>query len=397
MENSDAGPVSSPDTMRFYVGRAEEVYGPYPRPEIEQLHSEGRLIDTDFVWNEGAQTWTPLPEFLKGPEARVAETADVSTGIKPQDGPLYPCERHATKAATSHCAACNKLLCARCLLLKSGVFFCESCAASVRDRTSDHVQDRLQKSLGIFYDQPFYAVIVILLLAVFFMPAHGKAGVKRVEGIDTAEANRLWKQAQDALTVANAWTDNNQPERAGRWFRLALESAEKVADDPSISNLIREQAIMFQMRISLDIEDYDLLNRLLENIHAKLERIMRQGDLMFFEGCNAYLNEKNIAKAIERFETLVDPDERPGASIDLLIDVMSKPVRGSTENMQRLLAESFSEIEATYRLAVCYEMDGKIDKARDMYYRVYKSEASVADTRWRRLAAKKVESLGATE
>lgn len=392
MDNTDTTPTS-PDDPRFYVGRGSETFGPYLREEIEALCQSGTLTDTDFVWDDPSQSWTPMRTFLEAASATVPPDSPA-----PAAAVSYPCRLHSTCAAAGHCDECGQLFCMSCLRHKAGEFYCPECVSKVKDTDANPFQDRLQKTLGIFYDQPLYATALILVIAVLLMPSPGQVHAGKIEGIPAEEASRKWKQAHRALTVAQTLHEEGQRNRAKPWYDLSITSAQSLVDNPKVSSLIREQAIMFQMRIALDRERYELLNQMLDDLKEKIERTMRHSDLTFFRACNAYLYEKNPKKALDLFRDLLGEESMPGFAaggmdIDMMIQIHSSPAaRVNKEAREQIMAESFTPVEAQYRMAVVYEMDHQEARARTLFYRIYKMpDLSGSDDRWRRLAMKKIE------
>lgn len=382
IEATPAGPSQEP---RFYVGQGEQTTGPYPRSEIESLFQSGAFTDGHFVWDESTQRWLPLPEFLGLSAVDQSVSSDSARHV-------YPCHAHSDRAAMGNCEDCHKLICLSCIQIKSGEVYCSDCGVSVQDKSSNPLQEHLEKTLGVFYQQPIYGVAAVFLIAFFLMPSPKKLHAQKTEGIGRQESSSLWRQAQRALLVAHAFSDHGEPARAKKWFELSMSSAEHLVDDRSVSSLIREQSLMFQMRIALDLEQYERLNQLLMDVETKIDRPMRDADRIFFKACRSYLFEKNASKAIELFQQLTGGHGPSFQSIDMMIEVMSKPYQ-TDENVKRLTGESYTSAEVFYRMGLCYELDGKADKARDVWYRVYKqTDATGAANRWRRLAMKKIEN-----
>lgn len=400
-------PPPAPEEPRYHLGRGNETFGPYLRAELIQLHQDGQIVDTDFVWDDPGQAWVPLPAFLASPPAPEAGAVDPSPPQEIQETVGYPCHAHADQPASGHCADCGKLLCLSCIQIKSGDLYCQECAASVKEELAENpLQDRIQQALGIFYDNPIYAITIILILALILMPSSRSKRVEATVGIDDAEANRLWKQAHRTMAVAQLLGSQGQTDRARNWYDLSLAAAGKVADDRSVSSLIREQVIMFQMRIALDLEKYDLLDRLIGDIGTKIERPVRHSDLTFFKACNEYLNKKNTKQALILFNEITHADDGPylggmeGGDIDLAIEVMTNPASRASQMLgsglptgaaAQLMGESYTEAEVYYRHGECYERDKNSDKAEKLFYHVYhiNDPTGVAD-RWRKLAMKRM-------
>lgn len=378
---------SGADEIRYHLGRGEETFGPYLRSELLQHHQDGLLTSEDFVWDDARQSWIPLPEFLEA----AAPARDPPAAAEPS-GIAYPCHAHPGQSSAAHCIDCGKLICLSCVQIKSGDLYCPDCAIAVKEESASPIQERITKSLGVFYDQPMYAVAAILILALVLMPGPGSKEVKKTDGIGAVESNRLWNQARRTLAVAQILSDLGQADRAKRWYDLSLASASTVVKDKSVTSLIREQVMMFEMRTALDLEQYDLLGKLIDDLGTEIERPLRHADLTFFKACEEYLRKKNPKRAIEMFEELTGADRDPFMNTDMVIEIMSKPYQ-TKENAEQLMGESYTEAEAYYRLGVCHDLTGAPDKARRIFYRVYNLKDSTGEiTRWRKLAMKKIEA-----
>ena len=391
MDNAEASPATPPEE-RFYIGRGEETFGPYLRNEIDQLHGRGQLAAGDFVWDEPRQAWIPLGEFLAGGLQPASEIGLPTPEAAPPSAP-FPCDAHPDRMAAGHCEECEKLLCLSCIHHKGVNFYCSTCEPSADDIPKDDYQDRVAKVLGVFYEHPLYGVAIVLIAALAFMPSTGRAHAPAAEeGITVVESNRLWRQSLRTLSVADELALDRQEDRARRWYDLSVAAADRVIADKTISPLIREQCLMFQMRIALDLEQYELLNKLLADLKEQITRVLREADYGFFTSCNAYLYEKDVKRAIGGFESLCEHPTDGLQSIEMMIEVLSKPTRASEEAQKRLFAESFTEQEVLYRLGLCYDMDGQKDKARWVWQVAYKkAQAAGPADKWRRLAGKKLQ------
>lgn len=395
------------DETRYHIGRGEETFGPYTPDELRQYRGDGLLLDSDFVWLEDSKQWIGLSEFLIMDTASVAESAEADLKVESVDsgsqavsavmstGNPYPCSMHPDKFSIGHCRACSKLLCAECVCIKSESYYCSTCAKSLSKPADNVVQDFIQTRLAVFHRNPVYGAAVMLVFAVILMPATRTGGAGAVDGIVSEQSNALWKQSQRALDVARILGDREMTERSAKWYDLALSRAEALVDAADISPMIREQSLMYEMRIALDLERYQLLSDLLSTFREKISSPLRIGDLNFFTACDAYLNRKNTAEAISLLEGLV-PDEfgigGGGAQdLNMMVTVMSKPAMVRDNSMQ-LMDESYHPAEVWYRLGLCYELSKEPKKAKVAWMRAYKSDDKNTDSKkWRRLARSRLE------
>ena len=62
--------------MEIYIGKDDQVLGPYYLDEIQKRLDDGRLDGAELAWHEGLEAWVNVQELLEGKDEPAQETEE---------------------------------------------------------------------------------------------------------------------------------------------------------------------------------------------------------------------------------------------------------------------------------------------------------------------------------